>query len=420
MSTSKRELPANQSKIDGMLKEVAARKLPHGEYRVKGHRGLVLLVQPTANASWYLFYFRNEGKARKLRKHRIASYGDLRLGQVCDEAMRLRNNIARGEDPVTEKKRKRGAVTFERLAEMRLVEGDGLRTRTRDMYRHYFTCHVYGTIGHIPAADVTAEHVLDIQDALVECGKRRTADAVRVAMSSVYKFGLQRQIVKINPCVGLSQRHNHAARERVWTDDEVRRFWRMTDEAPMSNDVRLVLKLALVTGQRLGEIVGAHQREFDQLRGGAPVWTIPGNKNINGQPVEGRTKNGRTHVLPISVFAANLFTQASGADGNGYLFPSPRQKSKLPHITSHAATRQVYVTRSQHGLQDMTAHDARRLIATTLADKYNTPPHVIERILNHTPSDVTRRHYNRARLDNQVRQAIEQWSSHLQSIIAAN
>jgi serine/threonine-protein kinase len=51
-----------------------------------------------------------------------------------------------------------------------------------------------------------------------------------------------------------------------------------------SNDVQRIVKLCLVTGQRVGEIAGMRRNELDFKKA---LWSLPGS----------RTKNGRTHTI---------------------------------------------------------------------------------------------------------------------------
>ena len=81
----------------------------------------------------------------------------------------------------------------------------------------------------------------------------------------------------------------------------------------------LVLRLALVTGQRIGEICGARKAEIDL---GKAEWTVPVK----------RTKNRREHVVPLSPLAVDLFKEAIDLAGElQFLFPSrSRSKATIP------------------------------------------------------------------------------------------
>src|SRR5690606_33559121 len=64
---------------------------------------------------------------------------------------------------------------------------------------------------------------------------------------------------------------------------------------------------------------------------------------------------------------------------------------------------------------DVTIHDMRTAISTWLGDQ-GVRPDVIDRILNHKPKSITRRHYNFALMDKFVRSAMQLWADHVHRI----
>ena len=90
-------------------------------------------------------------------------------------------------------------------------------------------------------------------------------------------------------------------------------------------------------------------------------------------------------------------------------------ETRVPHVNGESVSRAMRRLRSQFGIEDVTIHDMRRCIATWLGEK-GTRPDVIDKILNHTPRDVTRLHYNFAGMDALVREALQQWADHVEAI----
>ena len=89
----------------------------------------------------------------------------------------------------------------------------------------------------------------------------------------------------------------------------------------------------------------------------------------------------------------------------------------MGHVRPDAVSKSIRRLRKQSGIEDVTIHDMRRLVATTLADQFDVSDRVIERILNHTDSTVTARHYNHAKLLKQVRGALELWSDWVMEVV---
>ena len=76
----------------------------------------------------------------------------------------------------------------------------------------------------------------------------------------------------------------------------------------------LAIKLALVTGQRIGEVARIAASELS-LNDVAPLWTVPGD----------RTKNGQPNRVPLSLLALKLIAEANElAVESPWLFPSPK------------------------------------------------------------------------------------------------
>jgi integrase len=89
---------------------------------------------------------------------------------------------------------------------------------------------------------------------------------------------------------------------------------------------------------------------------------------------------------------------------------------RTPHIHGESVSKAVRRLRAVFDIEDVTLHDMRRSIATWLGEQ-GTLPDVIDRVLNHTPRDVTGRHYNHAPMLPMVRHAMQAWADHIEEII---
>jgi integrase len=154
----------------------------------------------------------------------------------------------------------------------------------------------------------------------------------------------------------------------------------------------------MLTGQRRSEVAGARKEELTGLDGSNPIWTIPGDKRIRGKVVEGRTKNGKEQVLPLSSQAAEMFREAIAAsDDPEYLFPARMTSVEIgktprtPHIHGQSVSGTMRKLRIESGIKDATVHDLRRTMATWMGEQ-GVRPDVIDLVLHHLPKaqDVTR------------------------------
>jgi len=177
----------------------------------------------------------------------------------------------------------------------------------------------------------------------------------------------------------------------------------------MTKAVATILKLALVTGQRVGEIAGMAESEVE-LWGTNPVWTQPSR----------RRKNKEMNRVPLSPLAVKLLGEASSESGNSaFVFPS---LSGVNPITAHAATRAISRARPDLGLAHFRVHDLRRTVATGMAS-LGVNPHTISLVLDHisaTKGTVTSAVYVKYSFDREKRGALEKWATHLEGLISQN
>jgi integrase len=162
------------------------------------------------------------------------------------------------------------------------------------------------------------------------------------------------------------------SRDRVLSDDEIRWFWRACDDlgfpwGPLGQTL-------LLTGQRLGEVVGLTDAEIS-----GDTWHLAPD----------RTKNGRAHTVPLSEAASAVlagveriksapgyvFTTIGESPLSGYFKGRNRIAERMAEIASEEAGEPVEIQR-------WTFHDLRRTAATGLA-RLGIPVRVTEAVLNH-------------------------------------
>jgi len=203
----------------------------------------------------------------------------------------------------------------------------------------------------------------------------------------------------------------------VLSDEEIRTLWHALPTAlGKSKNCQRILKLCLVTGQRLGEVAGMSRGELNLQR---RLWTLPGN----------RVKNAHSHTVPLSGLAVDVIKEAikEAGDEAEFLFPSKSDDAPLQaQIVSRAVSRSNEPDREfpkgRFGLEDWSAHDLRRTVLTNLA-QLGISPHVIAHIANHrsiTKSGVTFANYVHYSYDSEKRQALDLWADQLACIIKAN
>jgi integrase len=181
------------------------------------------------------------------------------------------------------------------------------------------------------------------------------------------------------------------------------------DDAPMSGSIKIALKLALVTGQRIGEVCAVERNELNLADA---VWSIP----------EEKSKNGLAHTVPLSSLAIVLFEDAMRDGDTKYLFPS--RSLKVPGIIQPMAVSTIdkALRRCLPALgfaeDPFRAHDLRRTVATGQAE-LGIAESTIARVLNHKSKigkTITGRVYIQHGFEREKRHALEAWTTRLVEI----
>ena len=270
-------------------------------------------------------------------------------------------------------------------------------------------------IGHVKLPDLERRHiklvVKRVKDRNVTTTVNRTLAALRRALS----WAVAEEVIKINPASGVSTNVEETPKDRALSSAEIKSFWHGVGkkDAPLGQRSRIALRLALVTGQRPGEVCGALKSEVDFNTG---IWTLPGT----------RTKNGKTHAVPLHSMAVDLFKEAMALDPESpFVFCTwTRRRGQLPNakaMDGHALSHAMRGALGIFGLSSnpATPHDLRRTVATHMA-RLGFPAHHVARVLNHGTElrrTVTERVYIKHDYMNEKRTALLAWGNELEQII---
>jgi integrase len=275
----------------------------------------------------------------------------------------------------------RTSGTIAALAEIYLKSVSGLRSASgigRRLRRD-----VLPLIGHIPLRELHRRDVTRVIDAKsAPIAARKVFEDVR----AMVRWAVSRGDLDHNPIDGLRGPPISKVRTRVLTGHEIRVLWRRLDQ--VSEQCQRVIKLCLVTAQRVGEVAGLTLNEIDLDR---RVWNIPGS----------RTKNGHPHSVPLSQMALDLV--AEGA-------PGISRKHVSDTICDH---------QDQFGIDRWTAHDLRRTALTKMAE-LGVAPIVLGHVANHrttTKAGMTLSVYVHHQYEKEKREALELWADRLKGVV---
>jgi integrase len=263
--------------------------------------------------------------------------------------------------------------------------------------------NVLPVIGTMRLAELHRRDINRVIDPIIARGCRPLAAQVFEIVRAMLGWAVARGDLDHSPIAGMTKPDGSKPRERVLGDEELHTLWNMLPTVlPRSPAIRRILRLCLVTGQRVGEVSGIRLDEIDRK-----LWRLPAS----------RSKNKHPHTVPLSDLALSLIDEAIADARNGYLFPSG-EGSLLPATVARAVGR----AQELFGLPHWTPHDLRRTVVTNM-QRLGVQPIVIGHVVNHrsiTKAGVTLGIYGQYSYDAEKRQALDHWADHLQAIIAGD
>lgn len=396
-------------------------------------RGLVLQVLPSGRRLWTVRY-RYRGSQRRLI---LGEYPALSLAKARDAAEDARTKIRTGGDPVGERRAARqvpadtvGALVKEYVAKHVRVKQRGWVEEERILKVDVLPSWKGRSVRELTRRDVRA-----LVAPIVDRGSPIMANRVLAVVRRMLNYGVRNDWLDANPASLIESPGREVSRERVLTDDELWRLWRLlgrqpttaeraapgrkrskgtTDDpiSPLAPPLAAAIKIRLLTAQRGGEVIKMRWRDLDLEAG---WWTIPGEY----------AKNGRAHRVPlvseaVAIIKAqqkNKEKQPRQADvelidreQNDFVFvgagASVRDRAKkAPSLVARVLK------------IEFRGHDLRRTAATKMAEA-GVPRQHISAVLNHVEGGArATRIYDRYSYDVEKRMALETWARKLQLIV---
>jgi integrase len=345
-------------------------------------QGLYLLVQPvTGNKAWAV-RCRQNGRPRKFTIGRYPVYG---LAEAREAAARILWSVSEGRDPA---RSNAGTVDstialfMERYAQ-RKYRPNTLREVKRT-YDRALAAWRGRRLDSITKADV--------RDFLESIDGPAASNQSLKYLKKLFNWAVAEDYLKTSPVNGLERPHALKSRDRILTDDELRRVWRAAEVAGYAYGD--FIKVAILTGQRPGEVSGMRR---DELHG--DTWILPSE----------RVKNKNTHSVPLSKQAMAILAAAPQISAD-YVF-SYGSKPIRGHDPKEALDK-------SSGVSNWTLHDLRRTCASNLA-KLGVSIAVIEQILNHRGGSLAgvAGVYIRHQFEKEKREALQRWADHVERLV---
>lgn len=416
------------------------------EIRDKNTSGLVLRITPKGTATWSFVYWGKdaEGKLTLVRLW-LGAHGTeagMSIAEARKAARIASEQRDNGQDPAAlrerEERAKAEAAQQAQAAEAALAQRMTVQELIADYVRECIPKplnqyrvrtalmnSIGADFGQKAFVDLTEDDVLAVYHDIRKFGRRRkrkgepaSGERKGSKTNAKHVFDYARSMLNWaedeklapdyrSPLRGKKVKRVSFPRDRVLTVEEIRAFWNRLGETAIPEGDRIALRLQLLLGQRIGEILAMRKAEIDREE---KVWRIPAS----------RAKNGKAHVVPLPPMARKLIYERMLQVEWQHLFPnsagSTRTSQNLGNVLQWAQP--VFGFKSTDGkAAPFTTHDLRRTMNSRLRD-LGVPEDVRSAALNQSGrKTVNEAHYTHVDLSADVREALTMWDAALDVIV---
>jgi integrase len=362
--------------------------------------GFGLRVRDTGSRSW-VFQYKIGAKTRRLV---IGQASAIKLARAREIAGEHHAKVKLGRDPAGEKRAQvqRASHTFDALVKKYLdQQRTELRPGSYDEVARHLEKHA-APLHAFPLDTIDQRIIADRLGSIEKNSGAVTANRARSTMSAMFSWAMREGLAATNPVANTNKRAERP-RDRVLKDPELRLVWQALSEGQYG----AIIKLLMLTAQRVSEIAGLRWSEIDFDRG---VISLPGE----------RTKNARPHEIPMAPTVRALLQAQPKIDGRDLVFGQPGGGpfSGLSGCKERLDARIAELNNGQP-LAPWVHHDLRRSAATGMAE-IGIQPHIIEAVLNHVSGHKggIAGIYNRAQYAAEKAQALARWDKHVHTAIS--
>jgi integrase len=351
---------------------------------------LCLRVSPGADGpkSWSTLVTDAAGKRVRLT---LGRYPEMPLASARAAALEAAGRAHEGDDP-----RPPRGVTVAMLVDSYIKKHVEPNIRRAGQVEGRLRRDVVRVVGHVPLAALHRRDLNRVFDEIVARGSPAAALRTFGDLRTMLRWAVARGDIDRDPSMGMKPPAAAKFRDRALSEREIKVLWNTLPNV-FAKDVARILKLCLVTGQRMGEVTGITPEELNLDRA---EWILPAS----------RSKNKHAHSIPLSDMGIALF-KAAKADAEG--------RPTLFSVTAHQISDLVTRNQTAINIEHWTAHDLRRTVITHMA-QLGVTPIVLSAVANHrtgTKAGITLQVYSQYSYDKEKRDALNLWADRLAAII---
>lgn len=330
-------------------------------------------ITPKGKRTYFLYYRTREGEQRRPA---IGAHGPWRPEGARDQARRWLADVAQGRDPSRSRTEDRVAPTFAALCERYCEEHADVRKKAISAAgdRRLIRRHLLPALGSKKVASITRSDIATIHHKLrpTPYEANRMLALVRKMLSLAERWGLRPD--GSNPAANIDL-YAEEKRERFLDGEEVARLWAVLHssegQAKASVSAVAAIKLLMVTGRRLNEVLG--------LR-----WSAI---NLEAKTLHLRDTKTGPLLVSLNQTAVDILRALKDA-ARDPVYVIPGHIKGKPLVNLQKPWRAI---RALADLNDVRLHDLRHTFASVGAGLGMSLP-MIGRLLGHTQAATTARY----------------------------
>jgi integrase len=379
-----------------------------------------LRVTETGAKSWQIMY-RVTGPDGRTRQRRmvLGTYPSYGLAEARDNARDALKMVGRGIDPAEARSASQQAVAT--IPTVRTAVAEFIEKYARQKNRSWreteriFDRYVVSRWGDRLLPSIKRADVVAMLDEIADGGAPYMANRTLATIRKFWNWCLEKGKTESSPVAHVKAPGREVSRDRVLADVEITAIWSACES--MGWPFGPVVRMLLITGQRLQEVAGAKWADIDLARN---VWTLPREQ----------TKSDRLHEVPLSPLALEMlrdiprvggdfvFSTTGRSPVSGFSKAKARVDNLILDVRRKTMTDSGVNPATVTGPLSWRLHDLRRTVASGMA-RLRIEPWVVEKVLNHASGQLSgvAGVYNRWGYADEKRNALDTWARHLDALI---
>ncbi len=362
-----------------------------------------LYVKRAGNTSSWVLRWNVGGKKKVMG---LGSRSKVTPQEAVDLAAKYLAIAKQGQDPRAHRDQERArdglrpvrarpdVVTFRDAARRYINERESTwrDSRTAIQWSQALRDYAYDTIGDLPLADVTVDHLVELLRPIWR-DKHPTAKKLQHRIGQILDYAIvmgwwQGVNVAQSRAIGIKLgRVNHVTQHRrSFSYTRAPELWQALSR--VDSEPSRALRFLMLTAARPSEVTGAR---WEEIGVGDRVWTIGAE----------RMKMNREHRVPLADEAIEVL----GQPAEGLVFEGQRRDGTISlSVLGHLIERMGF---------NGTSHGMRSVFTDWARETTDAHPETVELCLAHRELNQTRRAYTRGDLLETRRTLMEQWARFL-------